>query len=107
MPLVRTPMIAPTSIYDSFPTISPDEAADLVLEAIIKRPHEVSTRLGKFGEVINAVAPGLSQLLMTAAYSILPDSAKSRDADGDAPKEKPPVSAEAYALSQLMRGIHL
>jgi NAD(P)-dependent dehydrogenase (short-subunit alcohol dehydrogenase family) len=107
MPLVRTPMIAPTSIYDSFPTISPDEAAEMVLQAMMTRPHEVSTRLGKFGEVINAVAPGLSQLLMTAAFSILPDSARSRDADGSAAKEKAPVSVEAYALSQLMRGIHL
>jgi NAD(P)-dependent dehydrogenase (short-subunit alcohol dehydrogenase family) len=107
MPLVRTPMIAPTSIYDSFPTISPDEAADMVLQAMITRPHEVSTRLGKLGEVVNAVAPGLSQLLMTAAYSILPDSGRSRDADGGKPAEKPPVSVEAYALSQLMRGIHL
>jgi NAD(P)-dependent dehydrogenase (short-subunit alcohol dehydrogenase family) len=107
MPLVRTPMIAPTSIYDSFPTISPDEAADLVLQAMITRPHEVSTRLGKFGEVVNAVAPALSQLVMTAAYSILPDSAKSKDADGQAARERPPVSPEAYALSQLMRGIHL
>jgi NAD(P)-dependent dehydrogenase (short-subunit alcohol dehydrogenase family) len=109
MPLVRTPMIAPTSIYDSFPTISPDEAADMVLQAMMTRPHEVSTRLGKFGEVVNAVAPGVSQLLMTAAYSILPDSAKTRDsaADGGEPKEKAPVSVEAYALSQLMRGIHL
>lgn len=107
MPLVRTPMIAPTSIYDSFPTISPEEAADLVLQALISRPHEVSTRLGKFGEVVNAVAPALSQLVMTAAYSILPDSARSRSADGQAPEEKPQVSVEAYALSQLMRGIHL
>jgi NAD(P)-dependent dehydrogenase (short-subunit alcohol dehydrogenase family) len=107
MPLVRTPMIAPTSIYDSFPTISPDEAADLVLQAMISRPHEVSTRLGKFGQVINAVAPAVSQLIMTAAFSILPDSAKTRGSDGQAPAEKPPVSVEAYALSQLMRGIHL
>jgi len=107
MPLVRTPMIAPTSIYDSFPTISPDEAADLVLQALISRPHEVSTRLGKFGQVINAVAPAVSQLIMTAAYSILPDSAKRASADGEAPAEKAPVSVEAYALSQLMRGIHL
>ena len=34
MPLVRTPMIAPTKIYDSFPTITPDEAADLICDAI-------------------------------------------------------------------------
>ena len=38
MPLVRTPMIAPTKIYDSFPTISPEEAADLVCEASARSP---------------------------------------------------------------------
>src|SRR5207302_423540 len=45
MPLVRTPMIAPTSIYKYFPTISPEEAAEMVTQAMITRPHEVSTRL--------------------------------------------------------------
>ena len=46
MPLVRTPMIAPTKIYDSFPTISPDEAADLICEAIRAKPKQINTRLG-------------------------------------------------------------
>lgn len=106
MPLVRTPMIAPTSIYNSFPTLSPDEAADLVIRALITRPHEVSTRLGKFGEVTNAVAPGLAHLVMSAAYAILPDTAPSKPGEDGRP-EPPPLSPEAYALSQLMRGIHL
>ena len=51
MPLVRTPMIAPTKIYDSFPTISPEEAADLICEAIRAKPKQINTRLGTFGEV--------------------------------------------------------
>jgi NAD(P)-dependent dehydrogenase (short-subunit alcohol dehydrogenase family) len=106
MPLVRTPMIAPTSIYKSFPTISPDEAAEMVIKAIMTRPHEVSTRLGKFGQLTNNVAPGLAQLLMTAAYAVLPDSAPKAGSDG-AEKKEAPVSVEAYALGQLMRGIHL
>ena len=38
MPLVRTPMIAPTKIYDKFPTISPAQAADLVIKAMVERP---------------------------------------------------------------------
>ena len=38
MPLVRTPMIAPTKIYDRFPTLSSEEAADLICDAIRKRP---------------------------------------------------------------------
>ena len=28
MPLVRTPMIGPTKLYDAFPTISPEEAGE-------------------------------------------------------------------------------
>ena len=54
MPLVRTPMIAPTKIYDSFPTISPDEAADIICEAIRSKPKQINTRLGTFGEVLYA-----------------------------------------------------
>ena len=105
MPLVRTPMIAPTSIYKSFPTISPDEAADMVVQSMITRPPEVSTRLGKAGQVTNAISPGLSQLIMSAAFAVLPDSAPRKDADGKA--EPATVSPEAWALGRLMRGIHL
>jgi len=95
MPLVRTPMIAPTSIYKSFPTISPEEAAEMVIKAIITRPHEVSTRIGKFGQLANNVAPGLTQLLMTAAYAVLPDSAP-KAGDG-AERKEAPVSVEWLA----------
>jgi NAD(P)-dependent dehydrogenase (short-subunit alcohol dehydrogenase family) len=105
MPLVRTPMIAPTSIYRNFPTISPDEAADMVVQSMISRPAEVSTRLGRAGQVTNAVSPGLAQLLMSAAYAVLPDSAPRRDGEGTA--EPATVSPEAWALGRLMRGIHL
>ena len=106
MPLVRTPMIAPTGLYKSFPTISPDEAAEMVVKALISRPHEVSTRLGKFGQLTNAVAPGVSSLLMSAAFAVLPDSAP-KDGEAREKQEDSPVSVEAYALGQLMRGIHL
>ena len=77
----------------------------MVTQAMITRPHEVSTRLGKFGQVANAVTPGLAQLLMTAAFSALPDSAPKTGEDGE--RREAPPSVEAYALAQLMRGIHL
>ncbi len=105
MPLVRTPMIAPTGLYRSFPTISPDEAAEMVVEAMIKRPHEVSTRVGKFGELVHAVAPGVHHLIMSGAFHMLPDSAGKKEPDGE--KRDQPVTPEAYALGMLMRGIHL
>ncbi len=48
MPLVRTPMIAPTKLYQNVPTLSPDEAADLIVQAIVYKPVRIATRLGIF-----------------------------------------------------------
>jgi NAD(P)-dependent dehydrogenase (short-subunit alcohol dehydrogenase family) len=102
MPLVRTPMIAPTKIYDSFPTISPEEAADLICEAIRSKPKNINTKLGTFGEVAYALAPKAVDQIMSAAYKVFPDSAASKGQSD--PEEK--ASAEQIALAHLMRGIH-
>ena len=102
MPLVRTPMIAPTKIYDSFPTISPEEAADLICEAILSKPKQINTRLGTFGEVAYALAPKAVDQIMSAAYKVFPDSAASKGQSDPAEK----ASAEQIALAHLMRGIH-
>ena len=57
MPLVRTPMIAPTRMYDMFPAITPEEAAEMIAKAMVDQPKKVATRLGNFGELLYAVAP--------------------------------------------------
>ena len=104
MPLVRTPMIAPTGIYKNFPTSSPDEAAEMVATAILTRQPEVSTRLGKVGETVNTISPGLLQFVMTGAYHIFPETAPK-----DGQREQPPpeeISVEAATMAYLMRGIH-
>ena len=102
MPLVRTPMIAPTKIYDSFPTISPDEAADLICEAIRAKPKQINTRLGTFGEVAYALAPKAVDQLLHLAYRVFPDSAAAKGtAGGDEV-----VSREQLALAHLTRGVH-
>jgi len=108
MPLVRTPMIAPTGIYRNFPTIDTDQAAEMVLQAILSRPPEVSTRLGKLGEAVDTLSPGLLSLVMTGAYQAFPDSA-GRDgggATGGAAGGDEEMSVEAAAMAYLMRGIH-
>ena len=102
MPLVRTPMIAPTKMYDSFPTITPDEAADLVCEAIRAKPKQINTRLGTFGEIAYAVAPKAVDQILHMAYKVFPDSAAARGEKD--PGEK--ASGEAIALAHLMRGVH-
>jgi short-subunit dehydrogenase len=74
MPLVRTPMIAPTKLYDTFPAISAEEAADMVAEAIVTRPIRISTRFGNAFELANAISPGTVESLLGAVYRRGPGS---------------------------------
>ncbi|MFL6240956.1 MAG: SDR family oxidoreductase [Actinomycetes bacterium] len=105
MPLVRTPMIAPTKIYDSFPTITPDEAADMITDALRTKPKHVGTRLGTFGEVAYALAPKAVDQVLHMAYKVFPDSSAAKG-DKSAATEDEKASGEAVALAHLMRGVH-
>jgi len=103
MPLVRTPMIAPTKLYQNVPTLSPEEAADLIVQAIVYKPVRIATRLGVFGQVLHAVAPRIAQIVMNTTFRMFPDSDAAK-----APKEgeKPKATADQIAFANLMRGIH-
>ena len=63
MPLVRTPMIAPTKIYNNVPTLAPEEAADMIAQACVYKPVRIATRLGIFGEVLHALVPRVAQIV--------------------------------------------
>ena len=102
MPLVKTDMIAPTKIYDSFPTITPDQAADIVCEAIRAKPKTINTKLGTFGEVAYALAPKAVDQILHMAYKVFPDSAAASGKKD--PSER--ASGEAIALAHLMKGVH-
>ena len=104
MPLVRTPMIAPTKMYESVPTISPDEAADFIVEAIVERPSRIATRLGIFAGVLNAVAPKAYELVMNTAFELFPDSPAAKGVAGG--KDAPAPTNEQIAFATLMRGVH-
>jgi NAD(P)-dependent dehydrogenase (short-subunit alcohol dehydrogenase family) len=106
MPLVRTPMIAPTKIYNNVPTLSPEEAADMIAQACISKPVRIATRLGKFGEVLHAVAPRIAQIVMNTSFRMFPDSEAAKNLKPGEKPAKPQLSAEAIALQQMMRGIH-
>src|SRR3954452_17918887 len=104
MPLVRTPMIAPTRMYDSFPTITPEEAADLVAEAIRAKPKQINTKLGTFGEVAYTLAPKAVDQILHMAYKVFPESSAARGEKDEGDRDRP--SGEAQALAYLMRGVH-
>lgn len=78
MPLVRTPMISPTKLYDSFPTLTPEQAAEMVVRALETRPKHVGTRLGTVAEVSYALAPRVVDVVLHAAYRVFPDSQAAR-----------------------------
>jgi short-subunit dehydrogenase len=65
MPLVRTPMIAPTKHYDRLPARSPDSAAEMIVEAIRRRPKRISTVFGNLIELTYATAPGAQDLVLS------------------------------------------
>ncbi len=102
MPLVRTPMIAPTKLYDAFPTITPEEAADMICEALRTRPKHMGTTLGTTGEVLYALAPGVVDRILHLAYKVFPDSAASRGETETGER----ASLEQLAMANLMRGVH-
>ena len=102
MPLVRTPMIAPTNIYNNVPTLSPEEAADMIAQACIFKPVRIATRLGVTGQVLHALVPRVAQIAMNTSFRMFPDSGAAKGEKG----AKAQLSAEAVALQQMMRGIH-
>jgi short-subunit dehydrogenase/thioester reductase-like protein len=117
MPLVRTPMIAPTRIYERFPAITPDEAADMICDAIIHKPKRIATPLGTLGQILYAINPKSVDSILNSAYHLFPDSRAARESRKDerAEEARPAAapgdreeqaSPEQVAFAYLMRGIH-
>jgi NAD(P)-dependent dehydrogenase (short-subunit alcohol dehydrogenase family) len=102
MPLVRTPMTAPTKIYESMPLLKPEEAAAMLVQACVDKPVRIATRLGTGVELLHALTPRVAQILMNTTFRMFPDSAAAK---GDK-SAKPTLSPEAIAMSEMMRGIH-
>jgi NAD(P)-dependent dehydrogenase (short-subunit alcohol dehydrogenase family) len=102
MPLVRTEMIAPTKLYQHMPTLSPEEAADLIVQAIIYRPERIATRVGIFAQVLHAVAPKVYAVIMNTAFRLFPESTASKSPQPDA--QEP--SLEQISFAQFTRGIY-
>ena len=99
MPLVRTPMIAPTKIYKYVPTLSPEQAADLIAYAIVKRPKKIATNLGRLASITYAIAPDVNNILMSIGFNLFPSSTASI---GE--QEKLTIIQRAYA--RLFPGEH-
>jgi NAD(P)-dependent dehydrogenase (short-subunit alcohol dehydrogenase family) len=103
-PLVRTPMISPTNIYDQASVLTPEQAARMIAEAIIHHPTRVATGLGMFAEVIHAFAPRLGLLINNVLYQIFPDTAPKKKGE---PAPDQHLTPDQIAFSHLFPGIHV
>ena len=104
MPLVKTPMISPTKLYEQVPTLTPEEAAGLIVEAIIHKPVRIATRLGIFGALLHSVMPKVAQIIMNTSFRMFPDSSASTG-NKDTRSVQPPT-ADQIAFAQIMRGMY-
>ena len=102
MPLVRTPMSAPTKLYDRFPALTPEQAAQLICEAIRTRSDHVGPRVGSLTELGRAIAPGMAKEILGATYRAFPDSAAAHGRVD----ESESASALQRAVAQLLRGAY-
>ncbi|HEY8640475.1 MAG TPA: SDR family oxidoreductase [Solirubrobacterales bacterium] len=109
MPLVRTPMIAPTKMYNRFPTITPEKAADMISEAIIHKPKRIATPVGTLGQLLYAINPKSMDYILNSAYKLFPDSRAARGDEEKKAAAEPrgeEASNEQVAFAYLMRGVH-
>jgi short-subunit dehydrogenase len=104
MALVKTPMISPTKVYDRFPTLTPDQAAGVLTDAIVHRPRRVSPPFGQFASFADAVNPMVMDRVRNRAYSMFGDSAAASGTESKDDATKFDKRSEAFI--QATRGIH-
>ena len=99
MPLVRTPMIAPTKLYKYMPALMPNEAAMMVARAIVEQPNSIASNMGKFASVTYSLVPAFNVGVQSIGYRIFPSSSAAQTTDS-----KPNIAQRAFA--KLMPGEH-
>ncbi len=103
MPLVRTPMIGPTKVYDYAPVLSPEEAADMVVDAVVNKPSRIITGTGRMFQIWHMLAPKMAATAMNIPFRMFDDS---NAAKGVKKVDKTEPTNEQVAMAALMKGVH-
>lgn len=104
MALVRTPMISPTTIYDKFPTLTPDQAAGVITDAIVHRPRRASSPFGQFAAVADAVNPAVMDRVRNRAFNMFGDSSAAKGSESQTDTSELDKRSETFV--RATRGIH-
>ncbi|MCT7658057.1 SDR family oxidoreductase [Mycobacterium deserti] len=78
MPLVKTPMIAPSKRLNPIPPISAEQAAAMVVRGLVEKPARIDTPVGTLADFGTYVTPKLSRRVLHQLYLGYPDSAAAR-----------------------------
>ncbi|MFA7512305.1 MAG: SDR family oxidoreductase, partial [Mycolicibacterium vanbaalenii] len=91
MPLVRTPMIAPSGRLNPAPAISAEHAAAMVVRALVDKPARIDTPIGTLADVGMYFTPKLARRVLHQLYLGFPDSAAARGItqDRSRPRQAP------------------
>jgi short-subunit dehydrogenase len=104
MALVRTPMISPTSMYDKFPALTPDQAAGVITDAIVQRPRRASSPFGQLAAVVDAVNPAVMDRVRNRAFTMFDDSSAAKGDESDSSTTEFDSRSETFV--RATRGIH-
>jgi thioester reductase-like protein/NADP-dependent 3-hydroxy acid dehydrogenase YdfG len=78
MPLVRTPMIAPSQRLNPIPAISAEHAAAMVVRGLVEKPVRIDTPLGTLSDAGRYLTPKVARRVLHQVYLGYPDSAAAR-----------------------------
>jgi len=97
MPLVRTPMIAPTKIYDYVPTLTPEEAGDMIVTAVLEKPKRIASPLGTTAQISYALWPKVNDFVLHKAFHMFPSSKAAKGKDDGGEDAKPNIPGRVLA----------
>ncbi|MBU8828367.1 SDR family oxidoreductase [Mycolicibacterium goodii] len=92
MPLVKTPMIAPSRRLNPVPPISAEHAAAMVVRGLVEKPPRIDTPLGTFADFGNYLTPRVARRFLHQLYLGYPDSAAARGL-AEAESSPPPAAS--------------
>ena len=107
MPLVSTPMIAPSRRLNPVPPITAEHAAAMVVRGLIEKPARIDTPLGTLADLGTYFTPRLSRRVLHQLYLGYPDSAAARGqaADEPTPERRPRKPSRAARTVRVPRPV--
>jgi NAD(P)-dependent dehydrogenase (short-subunit alcohol dehydrogenase family) len=90
MPLVSTPMIAPSRRLNPMPPITAEHAAAMVVRGLVEKPARIDTPVGTLADLGTYFTPRLSRRVLHQIYLGYPDSAAARGEETE-PTTPPPA----------------